>query len=52
MRVSPPLAQYLVPTFTALLLWFALSIDKAAAQDNLSRTADGLTVYLGSCQPN
>ncbi len=40
------LARYLVPVFAALL-WLIPSIDKVPAQDDLSRTAGGLTVYLG-----
>ncbi len=44
---SPALARYLVPVLTALLLWPVPSIDRAAAQDDFSRTTGGLTVYLG-----
>ncbi len=47
MPLAPSLMRSLVPFFAALLLWSPPSIDKAAAQGDLSRTAGGLTVYLG-----
>jgi hypothetical protein len=47
MQISVQLARYLTLTLTALLVLVVASIGKAAAQDSFSRTAGGLTAYLG-----
>ena len=39
--------RYLASLFAAMLFLFALSKQRSEAQDNLSRTTEGLTVYLG-----
>lgn len=47
MHSSWPPMRYLVAVFAVPLVLFALSSQTAAAEDMLSRTAGGLTVYLG-----
>ena len=39
--------RYLASLFATMLFLFALSNQRSEAQDNLSRTAGGLTAYLG-----
>ncbi len=47
MRKDGLATRHLISRFAVLLFAFALSICQSEAEDDLSRTAEGLTVYLG-----